>query len=72
MARKLKCSEGCGNAEYRMVNGEDETLCCGPSFKDQLFDLVTNNEVITFCERDRKDGVLTIEVVWRARSAAAQ
>lgn len=43
-----ECQEGCNTAEFRLVNGEEESLLCSVSFASAIMDLVTNNETITF------------------------
>ena len=53
---KIKCDEcNVNDAEYLLINGEEQLRLCEPSMKDRLLELVTQNDTITFGSGDKKE-----------------
>jgi hypothetical protein len=58
-----QCDEGCNDAAYVLVNGSERRALCEPALKDELYDLVTNNDDIAFSLTPAtKDKLAEIEV----------
>lgn len=61
----LPCSEGCNDAEFELLNGEETQLYCEPSMEDALLDIVSNTEgTITFAvSHDTKRKLIVVEIL---------
>ncbi len=42
-----KCDECTNDAEYLAVNGDDQTVLCGPDFADWIVDIIKSNAAVT-------------------------
>jgi hypothetical protein len=60
MARKLKCRNKDGEAEYLLINGEEQEKLCSVCFEDSVIDLVTNSDSVSFRQEDEKKNGLKV------------